>query len=73
MNRIKKLDSVKTKLSIEHFGIFHYGHTYSISISKNFSNPMTARREVNRITKLLFGKERYTKEMLKELEMHSDI
>lgn len=34
---------------------------------KNFSNPDTARKEVNRITRLLFNKDRYTPEMLKEL------
>lgn len=63
----ERIDDVKTKLQVEHFGIFKYGHTYSISISKNFSNSDTARREINRITKLLFGKEKYSQETLKYL------
>lgn len=63
----ERIDDVKTKLSVEHFGIFKYGHHYSITIDKNFYNPDTARKEVNRITRLLFNKDRYTPEMLKEL------
>lgn len=68
LKRIEELDLPKTKLQMEHFGIFKYGHTFSISISKKYYNNNTAREDINKICMALFGKVRYTPEMMKALK-----
>lgn len=64
VKQMKELELPKTKLQPEHFSVFKYGHHYSISIRKNYSNNTTCREDINKICIALFGKPRYTKEQL---------
>lgn len=68
VKRMKELDMPKTKLQMEHFGVFKYGHTFSISVAKKYSNVTTARHDINRICMALFNKPRYTKEQIEALK-----
>lgn len=68
INMKKLKEFPKTKLQPDHFGVFHYGHHFSITIGKNYSNPTTCRQDINKICMALFGKPRYTEEQIEALK-----